>query len=310
MLSTKEALDQLLTLVTPLKGELVDIDKANGRVLFQDHTAKISQPSFASSAMDGYALHTDELSRQSNFLVIGESAAGHPFTKKINKGEAVRIFTGAIVPEGANIVIMQEDVIKSHNQIKINKNCDLSGYIRQEGSDFKKGFSFKAPKLLTPYDIMLLAGMGFGKVKVTKKPTISVISTGDELVVPGTKLKKGQIICSNSYGIKAILEENGAIVNILPIAKDTINSLETAIRLSEDSDLVITTGGASVGDHDLVRQVIKKMGIKTSFYKVAMRPGKPLMAGRSKRFIFVGLPGNPVSSMVCSHVMLSWPIFL
>ena len=305
MLSTKEALDQLLTLVTPLKGELVDIDKANGRVLFQDHTAKISQPSFASSAMDGYALHTDKQSRQSNFVVVGESAAGHPFTKKINKGEAVRIFTGAVVPEGANIVIMQEDVITSNNQIKINKNCDLSGYIRQEGSDFKKGFSFKAPKLLTPYDIMLLAGMGFGKVKVTKKPTISVISTGDELVVPGTKLKKGQIICSNSYGIKAILEENGAIVNILPIAKDTIKSLETAIRLSEDSDLVITTGGASVGDHDLVGQVIKKMGIKTCFYKVAMRPGKPLMAGRSKRFIFVGLPGNPVSSMVCSHVFLN-----
>ena len=112
MLSTKEALDQLLTLVTPLKGELVDIDKANGRMLFQDHNAKISHPSFASSAMDGYALHTDELSRQSNFVVIGESAAGHPFTKKINKGEAVRIFTGAVVPEGANIVIMQEDVIQ------------------------------------------------------------------------------------------------------------------------------------------------------------------------------------------------------
>ena len=156
MLSTKEALDQLLTLVTPLKGELVDIDKANGRVLFQDHTAKISQPSFASSAMDGYALHTDDLSRQSNFVVVGESAAGHPFTKKINKGEAVRIFTGAVVPQGANIVIMQEDVTTSNNQIKINKNCDLSGYIRQEGSDFKKGFSFKAPKLLTPYDLSLI----------------------------------------------------------------------------------------------------------------------------------------------------------
>ena len=304
MLTTQEALSKLFELVSPLERELISIENANGRVLIQDCKAKISQPSFSSSAMDGYAINSDDLHSDSEFIVIGESAAGHPLEKPITKGQAVRIFTGAVVPEGANKVVMQEDVTRIGNTIRFNQNIDSSNYIRSEGSDFQKGFIFKSPKKITPYDIMLLAGMGFNKIKVTRKPLISVISTGDELVVPGAKLQKGQIICSNSYGIKAILEENGAIVNILPIAKDKINSLETAFQLSEGSDLVITTGGASVGDHDLVQQVVGKIGIKTIFYKVAMRPGKPLMAGKSGKFTFVGLPGNPVSSMVCSHVFL------
>ena len=304
MLTTQEALSKLFELVSPLESELISIENANGRVLIQDCKAKISQPSFSSSAMDGYAINSDDLHSDSELIVIGESAAGHPLEKPITKDQAVRIFTGAVVPEGANKVVMQEEVTRIGNTIRFNQNIDSSNYIRSEGSDFQKGFIFKCPKKITPYDIMLLASMGFNKIKVTRKPLISVISTGDELVVPGTKLQKGQIICSNSYGIKAILEENGAIVNILPIAKDKINSLETAFQLSEGSDLVITTGGASVGDHDLVQQAVGKIGIKTIFYKVAMRPGKPLMAGKSGRFTFVGLPGNPVSSMVCSHVFL------
>lgn len=304
MLTTQAALSKLFELVNPLEGELISIENANGRVLIQDCKAKTSQPSFSSSAMDGYAINFKDLLSYSELTVIGESAAGHPFQKPINQGQAVRISTGAVVPKGANKVVMQEDVTRIKNTIKFNQNIDSSDYIRLEGSDFKKGFVFKSPKKLTPYDVMLLAGMGFDKIKVARKPIISVISTGDELVVPGTRLKRGQIICSNSYGIKAILEENGAIVKILPIAKDKINSIETAFQLSEGSDLTITTGGASVGDHDLVQQVVEKIGIKTIFYKVAMRPGKPLMAGKSGRFVFVGLPGNPVSSMVCSHVFL------
>ena len=280
MLTTQEALSKLFELVSPLESELISIENANGRVLIQDCKAKISQPSFSSSAMDGYAINSDDLHSDSEFIFIGESAAGHPLEKPITKDQAVRIFTGAVVPEGANKVVMQEEVTRIENTIRFNQNIDSSNYIRSEGSDFQKGFIFKSPKKITPYDIMLLAGMGFNKIKVTRKPLISVISTGDELVVPGTKLQKGQIICSNSYGIKAILEENGAIVNILPIAKDKINSLETAFQLSEGSDLVITTGGATVGDHDLVQQVVGKIGIKTIFYKVAMRPGKPLMAGK------------------------------
>ena len=304
MLTTQAALNKLFELVTPLEGELISIENANGRVLIQDCKAKTSQPSFSSSAMDGYAIKSIDLRSYSELSVIGESAAGHPLNKPIAKGQAARIFTGAVVPKGANKVVMQEDVTRIKNTIRFNQNIGSSDYIRSEGSDFKKGFVFQSPKTLTPYDIMLLAGMGFDKIKVARKPIISVISTGDELVVPGSKLKTGQIICSNSYGIKAFLEENGAIVNILPIAKDNINSLETAFQLSEGSDLVITTGGASVGDHDLVQQVVEKIGIKTIFYKVAMRPGKPLMAGKSEQFVFVGLPGNPVSSMVCSHVFL------
>ena len=213
-------------------------------------------------------------------------------------------FTGAAIPQGADKVVIQEQVLRKNGYIEFNKNIDQSTYIRHAGSDFKKSLIFKAPKLITPYDVMLLASMGHSKLNVSKKPIISIISTGDELIPPNTKPKFGQIICSNSYGIKALLEKNGVIAKILPIAKDNIASLETAFELAKNSDIVITTGGASVGDHDLVQQVAKKIGIKSAFYKVAMRPGKPLMAGRCNSFTFVGLPGNPVSSMICSQVFL------
>ena len=304
MLSPEEALQKLFDLVKPLDKETVSIENVSSRVLRDNCVAKQSQPSFPMSAMDGYALASKDIRPNVKLKVIGESAAGHPPPKKIKSGESMRIFTGAAIPDGADKVIIQEQVLRNKSHIEFKENIDQSSYIRPAGSDFKKGFIFKAPKLITPYDVMLLASMGYSKLNVSKKPIVSIISTGDELVHPNTKPKHGQIICSNSYGIKAILEQNGAIVKVLPIARDKIESLETAFSLASNSDLVITTGGASVGDHDLVHLVAKKIGIKPAFYKVAMRPGKPLMAGKCDLFTFVGLPGNPVSSMVCSHVFL------
>ena len=304
MLSSEKALQKLFGLVKSLGKETVSIADATGRILRDDCLAKYPQPSFAMSAMDGYALASKDIKPNAKLKVIGESAAGHPSKEKINSGESIRIFTGAAIPEGADKVVIQEQVLRKNGYIEFNKNIDQSTYIRPAGSDFKKNFVFKAPKLITPYDVMLLASMGYSKIKVSKKPIISIISTGDELIPPNTKPKFGQIICSNSYGIKAMLEENGAIAKILPIAKDNVASLETAFELAKSSDIVITTGGASVGDHDLVQQVAKQIGIKPAFYKVAMRPGKPLMAGKCNSFTFVGLPGNPVSSMICSQVFL------
>ena len=304
MLSPNEALQKLFDLVKPLGKEKVLIEDANGRILREKCIAKLSQPSFPMSAMDGYAISSKDIKTNAQFKIIGESAAGHPSRKIIKAGESIRIFTGAAIPEGADKVVIQEQVLRRGNYIELKEELDKSAYIRHSGSDFKEGFMLAAPKQLTPYDIMLLASMGYSKLNVSKKPVISIISTGDELINPGTKPKYGQIICSNSYGIKATLENNGAIAKILPIAKDDIKSLEAAFDLAKGSDLIVTTGGASVGDHDLVRQVAQKIGIKPAFYKVAMRPGKPLMAGKCNSFTFVGLPGNPVSSMVCSHVFL------
>ena len=304
MLSSEEALQKLFDLVKPLGKETVTIANASGRILRDDCAAKHPQPSFSMSAMDGYALASKDIKPNAKLKVIGESAAGHPSQEKINSGESIRIFTGAAIPEGADKVVIQEQVLRKNEYIEFKGNIDQSTYIRPAGSDFKKSLIFKAPKLITPYDVMLLASMGHSKLNVSKRPIISIISTGDELIPPSTEPKFGQIICSNSYGIKAMLEENGAITKILPIAKDNVASLETAFQLAKNSDIVITTGGASVGDHDLVKQVAKQVGIKPSFYKVAMRPGKPLMAGKCNSFIFVGLPGNPVSSMICSQVFL------
>ena len=234
MLSPEEALQKLFDLVKPLDKETVSIENVSSRVLRDNCVAKQSQPSFPMSAMDGYALASKDIRPNVKLKVIGESAAGHPPPIKIKSGESMRIFTGAAIPDGADKVIIQEQVLRNKSHIEFKENIDQSSYIRPAGSDFEKGFIFKAPKLITPYDVTLLASMGYSKLNVSKKPIVSIISTGDELVHPNTKPKHGQIICSNSYGIKAILEQNGAIVKVLPIARDKIESLETAFSLASN----------------------------------------------------------------------------
>lgn len=303
MISVTQALDALFELAKPLGGQDVPLAQANGRVLLRDAVAQRTQPPFAGSAMDGYAVAGVKPGDQ--FTVIGESAAGHRFEGTVQPGQAVRIFTGAPVPAGAQRVVIQEDVTRSGDTITVLDSLEEGTHIRPAGNDFVAGHRITALRILGPNDIALLAAMNIPTVHVSRKPKVALISTGDELVMPGETPGPDQIIASNTFGLQALLHDLGADVRMLPIARDNEASLRTAFALSDDADLVVTIGGASVGDHDLVTKVSEDLGVARSFYKVAMRPGKPLMSGRFGDAMMVGLPGNPVSAMVCGHVFLA-----
>ena len=304
MISVTEALEKLFLIAKVTPVETVELKKCLGRVLAKPLESSRSNPPFPSSAMDGYAIHKANLKSGAEFKVIGESAAGHSYPKKINKNEAVRIFTGSRVPDGANLVLMQEDVEADKKCIIVKENFDKKSNIRLEGSDFSKGYKVKTPLILGAKEISLLAAMNFAHLSVRKKPTVAIISTGDELVFPGESPKPDQIIASNAYGIAALCKECGAEPRILPIAQDNLKSIEYIIGLAQDADLIITIGGASVGKYDLINEATNNFGLDKSFHKVAMRPGKPLMAGKINETAFVGLPGNPVSALVCGYVFV------
>ncbi|UWR70164.1 molybdopterin molybdotransferase MoeA [Phaeobacter inhibens] len=304
MISVSDALNTLLDLVAPLEVETVPLRAAAGRVLAEPVSANRDQPPFAASAMDGYAMKAAEVERDAMFKVIGESAAGHGFEGRVGPGQAVRIFTGAPVPDGADFVVIQEDTSVTGSLLTITDHPGPGHNIRAKGGDFQIGTTVDAPRVLTPADIALLAAMNIAEVPVRQKPTVALISTGDELVMPGESPGPDQIIASNTFGLDAMLAAVGAESRILPIARDTVSSLRMALDLAQNADLIVTIGGASVGDHDLVAGVTEGLGMSRAFYKVAMRPGKPLMAGTLGRSAMVGLPGNPVSAMVCGHVFL------
>ncbi|MEM6589514.1 MAG: gephyrin-like molybdotransferase Glp [Pseudomonadota bacterium] len=304
MISVDEALEQLFGLVTPMRAESVPLDHAAGRVMIRPASALRDQPPFDASAMDGYAVQTTNVTTGAKLKVIGESAAGHSFNGALQPNECVRIFTGAPVPNGADRIIIQEDVTRDGDEITLGDTLDAGPYIRAKGSDFAIGGKIDAPRRLRASDIALLASMNVAQVTASRKPRIALISTGDELVLPGETPGPDQIIASNTYGLKAMLEAEGAEARILPIARDNAPSLTAAFKLAKDSDMIITIGGASVGDHDLVADVAETMGLRQAFYKIRMRPGKPLMAGKMGDVPMVGLPGNPVSALVCGKVFL------
>ena len=288
MISVNEALDHLFSLSQTLPTETVPLLQAHDRVLRADCVSTRNQPPFPASAMDGYAVVSAETG--DTLTVIGESAAGHAFGGSVASGQAVRIFTGAPVPEGATRIVIQEDVDRIGDQITIKPDADAKSYIRPAGNDFAEGFALKAPMRITPNDLALMASMNCAEVTVSKRPEVALISTGDELVMPGETPGPDQIIASNTFGLHAMLSKAGADVRLLPIARDTINSLQTVLGFVEDADLVA--------------QAAEGLGLERSFYKVAMRPGKPLMAGRLNNAMMVGLPGNPVSAMVCGRIFV------
>ena len=304
MISVSDALSHLFNLVTATEVEAVPLRQAAGRVLARDVVATRTQPPFAASSMDGYALCQTEVEPDAMFKVIGEAAAGHRFDGVVKAGQAVRIFTGAPVPEGADFVVIQEDTTRRGDLIMLGHDIGPKTNIRPAGGDFHAGDTMDAPRLLRPADIALLASMNVATVPVYAKPRVAIIATGDELVQPGEVPNPDQIIASNTYGLAALLEQHGAQCRMIPIARDTVPSLTQAFTMAQDADLIITIGGASVGDHDLVAPVAAQMGMDQSFYKVAMRPGKPLMAGRLRDVPMIGLPGNPVSAMVCGTVFV------
>jgi molybdopterin molybdotransferase len=304
MISVDAALTQLFALVAPLGAENVGLRAAAGRVLARDVAAQRDQPPFAAAAMDGYAILRADYQTGQSLNVMGEAAAGHGWHGQLRLGQALRIFTGAPVPVGADQIVIQENVSRDGDVITITDTSDQGSNIRPQAGDFAQGDMIRAPRRLTPADIALLAAMNIPNLQVTRKPQVAIIATGDELVQPGEAPRPDQIIAANSYGIAALVEAEGATARLLPIARDNVASLEQAFALAAGADLIVTIGGASVGDHDLVGQVAQSSGLSRSFYKIAMRPGKPLMAGRLGQAAMIGLPGNPVSAMVCGHVFL------
>ena len=302
MISVDEALVRCLALVTPLPAEAVALRHAVGRMMAQPALAVRDQPPFDASAMDGYALRGDPVAGDT-FAVIGAAQAGLGFAGAVGDGQAVRIFTGAPVPQGATRVVLQEDVTLAGDTITLKPKADTARHIRPQGQDFKAGEGLAARRI-GPHDLALLAAMNIPQVQVHRRPVVAIIATGDELVMPGEEPGAGQIICSNSFAIAALVEAEGAIARILPIARDTVEDLTAVFGLAQGADLIVTIGGASVGDHDLVGSVAESLGLERAFWKIAMRPGKPLMAGRVSGTPMLGLPGNPVSSIVCAHLFV------
>lgn len=304
MISVEDALAHVLALSRPCGTEEVALRQAAGRVLAADVVAHRDQPPFAASAMDGYALREADHLAGARLRVIGEAGAGHGFAGRIVSGEALRIFTGAPVPEGAERVVPQEDVTRLADEITLTGRLETERNIRTAGQDFRRGDRIAAPRRLRTVDLALFAAMNVPRVVVARRPVVAFIATGDELVMPGEDPAPDQIVASNGFALAAMAEAAGAEARLLPIARDSEASLRQAFGLADGADMVVTIGGASVGDHDLVGKVAADLGLARSFWKVAMRPGKPLMAGRIGSQVLLGLPGNPVSSIVCGQLFM------
>lgn len=305
MIGVEEAQALCLGLVTPLATlEDVALAEASGRVLRVPARSARAQPPFDASAMDGYAVRGAEVAVGSSFTVIGEVPAGHGWEGVLGAGEALRIFTGAPMPEGADFVVIQEDVEREGDRITLTPRLGDGANMRPRGGDFDEGFALAAPRLLRPVDLALLAAMNVPAVTVSARPRVALLATGDELVMPGATPGPDQIIASNVFALKAMVEAAGGRATILPIAPDREGALEAAMAELARADIAVTIGGASVGDYDLVGQVGEALGMQRAFYKIAMRPGKPLIAGRLGTVPYLGLPGNPVSAIVTGRLFL------
>jgi len=308
LMPVTEALSAVLAGAEPLPEEMVALNAAHHRVLARDVAALRTQPPQAMSAMDGYAVRSADASAVAARLkVIGEVAAGRPFEKTVGKGEAVRIFTGGVVPEGADAIIIQEDTVVEGGGITITEAAIAGRHMRPAGVDFRKGEILLARGThLTDRDLSLAAGMNYAELPVRRRPKVAILATGDELVMPGSNPGPGQIVYSNGYALRALARQEGAETIDLGIATDTMEATTRGIRRARDSgaDILITTGGASVGDHDLVKQSLEAEGVTIAFWRIAMRPGKPMMHGRLGALRVIGLPGNPVSAYVCGFLFL------
>ena len=308
LMPVADALSAILAGAEPLTAEAVALDAAYHRVLARDLAALRTQPPQAMSAMDGYAVRSADAARAgARFTVIGEVAAGRPFDRTVRPGEAVRIFTGGVVPDGADAIVIQEDTRVDGSAITITEATSTGRHIRPAGVDFKQGdVLLKGGTRLTDRDLSLAAGMNYPELDVYRRPKVAVLATGDELVMPGTDPGPGQIVYSNGYALRALARAEGADTLDLGVAADTVEATTHGIRRARDAgaDILVTTGGASVGDHDLVKQSLEAEGVAMAFWRIAMRPGKPMMHGRLGAMRVIGLPGNPVSSYVCAFLFL------
>ncbi|MCJ2125675.1 gephyrin-like molybdotransferase Glp [Methylobacterium sp. J-077] len=304
LIPVAEALARVLASVPgPVEAETVPLARAAGRTLAADVAAARTQPPFPASAMDGYAVRfADASAVGASLKLIGTSAAGHGFSGRIGSGEAVRIFTGAPVPEGADAILIQEDAQAEGETVRVVEAVDQHRFIRRAGLDFTAGETLLvAGMTLDARRLALAAAAGHPRLSVRRRPRVAILATGDELVEPGAVPAWDQIVASNSLALAALSAEAGAEIIDLGIAADDHGALEDAFRRAREAraDLLVTLGGASVGDHDLVQAALAKEGLELGFWRVALRPGKPLMQGRLGDMLVIGLPGNPVSSIVC-----------
>ncbi|MGE5158570.1 MAG: gephyrin-like molybdotransferase Glp [Gemmatimonas sp.] len=304
LMPVADALAAILDGTEPMPEEMAALDQAYHRTLARDVVALRTQPPQAMSAMDGYAVRaTDAATVDAKLRVIGEVAAGRPFDRAVGPREAARIFTGGVIPEGADAVVIQEDTIADGNTITIKEAAVAGRHIRPAGVDFRQGdVLLQAGSRLTDRDLSLAASMNYPDLPVRRRPKVALLATGDELVMPGTTPGPGQIVYSNGYALRALMRAEGAEVTDLGVAADTMDATVAGIRRARDmgADILVTTGGASVGDHDLVKRALEAERVNMAFWQIAMRPGKPMMHGRLGSMRVIGVPGNPVSSYVCT----------
>jgi len=308
LLPVAEALARILADASPLPAEHVTLDDALGRVLTEELKALRTQPAADVSAMDGYAVRAADVHHAPVSLrLIGEVAAGHPFAGKIGAGETARIFTGGVMPEGSDTVVIQELTSREGEKVTVGKPTAKGRNVRSKGIDFAAGqVLLQKGRRLSDRDLMLAAAMNYPRLHVHRRPRVAVLGTGDELVAPGSTPKPGEVVFSNGYALRALAQGEGAETLDLGVVPDRLEAIAAAVGRARQAqaDVLVTTGGASVGEHDLVQRALSAEGLTLSFWRLALRPGRPMMYGRLGTMQVLGMPGNPVSSYVCAVLFL------
>ena len=306
LMPVSEARQRILANLPSMPGEQVALTEAHGRVLAEDVAARVTQPPLAVSAMDGYAVRAaDVASVPVDLKIIGEVPAGSFYDGTLSAGDAVRIFTGAALPAGADAIVIQEDTARAGDTVTVNESSAEGRYVRKAGLDFAEGdVLLKAGTVLSARDIGLAAAMNHPWLKVRRKPRIALLATGDEIKLPGEELGPTSIVSSNTFALEGLIRAAGGEPVTLGIAVDDRAAIRELAEQARGADMLVTTGGASVGEHDLVQDALTDMGLKLDFWQIAMRPGKPLMFGTLGDVAMLGFPGNPVSSMVCGLLFL------
>lgn len=309
MLSVEDALARILSPLRPTSAEVVALSEAWGRTLAAPAAARLTQPPADMSAMDGYALRAADATLGARLRVVGAAPAGHPFAGSVGAGEAVRLFTGSVMPDGADSVLIQEDAVRDGDVVAVREAARLGRHIRRAGQDFTAGAEvLPKGKRLGARDVGLAAAANHPWLAVHRRPAVAILSTGDEIALPGEPIPPGGIVSSNAHALAALVRAAGGEPVVLPVAPDDVDAIGRAADSARRADMLVTTGGASVGDHDLVVPALKRRGLEVDFWKIAMRPGKPLMHGRLTGELgdvpVLGLPGNPVSALICAVLFL------
>lgn len=305
MISVDEARGRILEALRPTAAEIVGLADAWNRVTAAPVIARLTQPPADVSAMDGYALRAADGGLGATLTVIGAAPAGHPFPGRVDPGQSVRLFTGSIVPDGADAILLQEDATRDGDTVRINEAVTAGRHIRRAGQDFAAGDAvIPAGRRLTARDVGLAAAANYPWLSVHRRPRVAILATGDEIAMPGEPIPPGGIVSSNSHALAALVRAAGGDPAILPNAKDDPAVIAAVADSISGMDILVTTGGASVGDHDLVIAALQSRGMTLDFWQIAMRPGKPLLFGQLGQTPVLGLPGNPVSAMVCAILFL------